>query len=64
MPSRRPAPSRADRCALADERGLRGEYKLEADAEGQLIRMAGGRIAEVRGHYSDQYAFDVFWQPR
>ena len=28
--------------ALADERGLRSEYKLEADAEGQLIRMAGG----------------------
>jgi uncharacterized protein len=29
----------------------------------QLIRMEGGRIAEVRGHYSDQYAFDAFWQP-
>ena len=28
----------------------------------QLIRMEGGRIAEVRGHYSDQYAFDIFWQ--
>ncbi len=28
----------------------------------QLIRMEDGRIAEVRGHYSDQYAFDAFWQ--
>ena len=28
----------------------------------QLIRMEGGRIAEVRGHYSDQYAFDAFWR--
>jgi uncharacterized protein len=28
----------------------------------QLIRMEGGRIAEVQGHYSDQYAFDAFWQ--
>ena len=29
----------------------------------QLIRMEGRRIAEVQGHYSDQYAFDAFWQP-
>jgi putative ATPase len=28
--------------ALTDERGLKGEYKLEPDAEGQLVRMAGG----------------------
>ncbi len=28
----------------------------------QVIRMEGGLIAEVRGHYSDQYAFDAFWQ--
>jgi len=28
----------------------------------QLIRMEGGRIAEVHGHYSDQYAFDAFWR--
>lgn len=27
----------------------------------QLMRMAAGRIAEVRGHYSDQYALDAFW---
>ena len=30
----------------------------------QLIRMEDGRIAEVRGHYSDQYAFDAFWQTK
>ena len=35
----------------------------ELDVTGcQLIRMEGGRIAEVRGHYSDQYAFDAFWR--
>ena len=28
----------------------------------QLIRIADGRIVEVRGHYSDQYALDAFWQ--
>jgi putative ATPase len=28
--------------ALADERGLAGKYALDSDAEGQLIRMAGG----------------------
>src|SRR6476620_8315309 len=27
----------------------------------QLMRMENGRIAEVTGHYSDQYAFDAFW---
>jgi ketosteroid isomerase-like protein len=27
----------------------------------QLIRMEHGLIAEVTGHYSDQYAFDAFW---
>jgi ketosteroid isomerase-like protein len=28
----------------------------------QLIRMEAGLIAEVTGHYSDQYAFDAFWR--
>lgn len=28
----------------------------------QLIRIRDGGIAEVRGHYSDQYALDAFWQ--
>lgn len=27
----------------------------------QLMRLAGGRIVEVRGHYSDQRALDGFW---
>ena len=27
----------------------------------QLIRLEGGRIVKVRGHYSDQYALDSFW---
>ena len=28
----------------------------------QLMSLEGGRIAEVQGHYSDQYALDAFWQ--
>ena len=27
----------------------------------QLITVEDGRITEVRGHYSDQYALDEFW---
>ena len=27
----------------------------------QLLRIEDGRIVEVRGHYSDQYALDDFW---
>jgi hypothetical protein len=27
----------------------------------QLIRLDAGRIVEVRGNYSDQYALDAFW---
>ncbi len=43
--------------ATADHNGRR------LDVTGcQLIRMEGGLIAEVTGHYSDQYAFDAFWQ--
>jgi ketosteroid isomerase-like protein len=29
----------------------------------QLIRVRDGRIAEVRGDYSDQCALDGFWGP-
>jgi ketosteroid isomerase-like protein len=29
----------------------------------QLIRVRDGRIVDVRGHYSDQYAVDGFWGP-
>ena len=28
----------------------------------QLMRVEKGRIAEVRGHYSDQHALDAFWK--
>jgi uncharacterized protein len=28
----------------------------------QLMRIEGGRIVEVRSHYSDQAALDAFWQ--
>jgi ketosteroid isomerase-like protein len=27
----------------------------------QLIRIEAGKIVEMRGHYSDQYALDDFW---
>jgi ketosteroid isomerase-like protein len=27
----------------------------------QLIKVIDGKIADVRGHYSNQYAFDDFW---
>ena len=29
----------------------------------QLMRIRGGKILEVRGHYSDQAALDAFWGP-
>jgi uncharacterized protein len=42
--------------ATAEHRGKR------LDVTGcQLIRVENGRIVDVRGHYSDQYAFDAFW---
>ena len=28
----------------------------------QLMRVEEGRIAEVRGHYSDQHGLDAFWK--
>jgi uncharacterized protein len=28
----------------------------------QLMRVEGGRIIDVRGHYSDQAALEAFWQ--
>jgi ketosteroid isomerase-like protein len=27
----------------------------------QLMRIKDGKIAHVRGHYSDQHTFDDFW---
>lgn len=43
--------------ATADYRGRR------LDVTGcQLMRMTDGRIADMRGHYSDQQALDDFWK--
>ena len=42
--------------ATAEHRGKR------LDITGcQLMRIEDGKIVDVRGHYSDQYAFDDFW---
>jgi ketosteroid isomerase-like protein len=42
--------------ATAEHRGKR------LDITGcQLMRVEGGKIVSVRGHYSDQYALDDFW---
>jgi uncharacterized protein (TIGR02246 family) len=42
--------------ATAEHRGRR------LDVTGcQLMTVVGGRITEVRGHYSDQEALDAFW---
>lgn len=29
----------------------------------QLMRVEGGKVVEVRGHYADQAALDAFWGP-
>jgi ketosteroid isomerase-like protein len=42
--------------ATAEDRGKR----LDITAC-QLIKIENGKIVEVRGHYSDQYALDDFW---
>jgi ketosteroid isomerase-like protein len=42
--------------ATAEHRGKR----LDITAC-QLIRIRDGRIVDMRGHYSDQYALDDFW---
>jgi ketosteroid isomerase-like protein len=42
--------------ATAEHRGKR------LDVTGcQLMRVEDGKIVEIRGHYSDQYALDAFW---
>ncbi len=38
----------------------RGERRLDITGC-QLMRVVDGKIAEMRGHYSDQYALDSFW---
>jgi ketosteroid isomerase-like protein len=46
--------------ALQHATGTRGTKRLDVTAC-QLIRVQDGKILEVRGYYSDQYALDDFW---
>ena len=46
--------------ALQHAIGSRGDKRLDVTAC-QLMEIRDGKIAEVRGHYSDQYALDDFW---
>ncbi|MFY9606148.1 MAG: nuclear transport factor 2 family protein [Thermoplasmata archaeon] len=46
--------------ALQHATGTRGAKRLDVTAC-QVMRIHEGRIAEVRGYYSDQYALDDFW---
>ena len=46
--------------ALQHATGTRGNKRLDVTAC-QLMRIQEGKILEVRGHYSDQYALDDFW---
>jgi ketosteroid isomerase-like protein len=48
--------------AVAVQRATAAYQGRQLDVTGcQLIRPKGGRITEIRGHYSDQYALDAFW---
>jgi hypothetical protein len=50
-------------CLVAVQHATAEHDGQKLDVTGcQLIRMEGGLIAEVTGHYSDQYAFDAFWR--
>ncbi len=51
-----------DRYVVAIQRatGMRDGKTLDVTAC-QLITVEDGKIAEIRGHYSDQYALDDFW---
>jgi ketosteroid isomerase-like protein len=46
--------------ALQHATGTRGTKRLDVTAC-QVMRIQDGRILEVRGYYSDQYALDDFW---
>jgi ketosteroid isomerase-like protein len=46
--------------ALQHATGSRGDKRLDVTAC-QVMRIRDGKISEVRGHYSDQYALDDFW---
>jgi ketosteroid isomerase-like protein len=46
--------------ALQHATGTRGTKRLDVTAC-QVMRIQDGKILEVRGYYSDQYALDDFW---
>jgi len=46
--------------ALQHATATRGQKHLDITAC-QVMRLQDGKIAEVRGYYSDQYALDEFW---
>jgi ketosteroid isomerase-like protein len=46
--------------ALQHATGARGTKRLDVTAC-QVMRIQDGKIIEVRGYYSDQYALDSFW---
>jgi len=46
--------------ALQHATGTVGAKRLDVTAC-QVMRIQNGKIAEVRGYYSDQYALDDFW---
>jgi ketosteroid isomerase-like protein len=46
--------------ALQHATATRGTKRLDLTVC-QLMRIHDGKILEVRGHYSDQYALDDFW---
>jgi ketosteroid isomerase-like protein len=51
-----------DRYVVAVQRATAERDGRRLDLTGcQLITVAEGEIAEIRGHYSDQYALDEFW---
>jgi uncharacterized protein len=48
--------------AVAVQRATAAYQGRVLDVTGcQLMRLKDGRITEIRGHYSDQYALDAFW---
>jgi uncharacterized protein (TIGR02246 family) len=53
-----------ERYVVAVQRATAAHDGKRLDVTGcQLMTVVDGRIAEVRGHYSDQEALDAFWSP-
>jgi len=51
-----------ERYVVAVQRATAERDGARIDVTGcQLMTVEDGKIAEVRGHYSDQYALDAFW---